>query len=237
MEFKVGDKVKLPKQKSIGIELEDSEPYKIAVKNKQDYMYIVEIIKHYDDNYVVADNMYIAYDDIYVVADNMYRDGDYYIKEELELYEEEKQKINISIELCNENAVLPTYAREGDAGMDIYAVEDTIIPAGRTKIIHTGLKVAIPEGYEIQVRPRSGLSLKSPLRVANSPGTIDAGYRDEIGVIMTNTDSIHSFTINKGDRIAQMVLQEVPRINWEVVNSVANIGENRGGGFGSSGIK
>ena len=92
-----------------------------------------------------------------------------------------------------------------------------------------------PEGYEIQVRPRSGLSYKTPLRIVNSPGTIDAGYRDEIGVIMQNTSQTESYEIKSGDRIAQLVLQKLPTISWVQVDNVLAIGQDRGGGFGSSG--
>lgn len=171
-------------------------------------------------------------------------------------------EVEVSIELCREGAILPGYARTGDSGMDIYAAEDVFIEPGQTVIIPTGLKLAIPEGYEIQVRPRSGISLKTPLRIANSPGTIDSGYRDELGVIANNSKYINLkdtnkettkamnevytleskgnkagiYKIKKGDRIAQIVLQKVPRIKFRVVDSVKNIGEDRGGGFGSTGI-
>lgn len=144
--------------------------------------------------------------------------------------------IKVPIEIYHDEAILPKYAKPGDAGMDICSVEDTVILPKETKVIKTGLKVAIPEGYEIQVRPRSGMSLKTGIRVANSPGTIDSGFRDEIGIILHNT-SDKPFVIHKGDRIAQIVLQEVPNISWEIVNEVACIGENRGGGFGHTGIK
>ena len=95
-----------------------------------------------------------------------------------------KRIIQIPIELCHPNAKIPAYAKPGDAGMDIYALEDFEVAPGERKIIKTGLKVAIPRGYELQVRPRSGTSVKTALRVANTPGTIDSGYRDEIGVII-----------------------------------------------------
>ena len=100
-----------------------------------------------------------------------------------------------------------------------------------------GLKVAIPDGYEIQVRPRSGLSLKTPLRLANAPGTIDAGYRDEICVITQNTSPNTPYRIEKGDRIAQFVLQKVPKILFREQTDVQRIGTDRGGGFGSTGIE
>jgi dUTP pyrophosphatase len=161
----------------------------------------------------------------------------------------------VFIEICREGAVLPTYARPGDAGMDVCAVTEIIIKPGETVIVPTGLKLAIPEGYEIQVRPRSGVSFKTPLRISNSPGTIDSGYRDELGIIMTNSSESHSlieeeifpfeskgnlkgiYKINKGDRVAQIVLKEVPRMKLVVVEAVKEIGTNRGGGFGSTGTK
>ena len=103
--------------------------------------------------------------------------------------------IDVYVEVIREGVKLPYYANSYDAGMDVCAAEDTIIEPGQTVIIPTGLKFAIPEGYEIQVRPRSGISLKTPLRLANSPGTIDAGYRNELGIIMNNS-SIVSNTEN-----------------------------------------
>jgi len=164
------------------------------------------------------------------------------------------REVEIPIEICREGAVIPQYQNLWDAGMDVCAAEDIRIGAGETVIVPTGLKFAIPEGYEIQVRPRSGITLRTPLRVSNSPGTIDSGYRDELGIIITNTSDVCSstdgecYTLNskgnrmgtyqifKGDRIAQLVLQEVPRMKFKIVRSVADIGQNRGGGFGSTGV-
>ena len=170
-----------------------------------------------------------------------------------------KRIIQIPIELCHPNAKIPAYAKPGDAGMDIYALEDFEVAPGERKIIKTGLKVAIPRGYELQVRPRSGTSVKTALRVANTPGTIDSGYRDEIGVIIENIEPkikdiayvfdnngniiiksiLHGsvFSVGKGERFAQLVLNEVPSAAFYPVESVAQIGENRGGGFGSTGKK
>lgn len=161
------------------------------------------------------------------------------------------KEIEILVEICRENVDLPEYANFGDAGMDVRAAESIDILPGETVVIPTGLKVAIPVGYEIQVRPRSGISLKTPLRLVNSPGTIDSGYRDEMGVIMHNSSKegkdIYSisekgnkqgiYRINKGDRIAQIVLNEVPIIKWKMCDDVSETGINRGGGFGSSGVK
>jgi dUTP pyrophosphatase len=144
------------------------------------------------------------------------------------------EKIAVYIEKCRENAVLPKYATNNDAGADIYAAENVRIEAGETKIVPTGLKVAIPEGFEIQIRPRSGMSLNTGVRVANAPGTVDAGYRNEVGVILHNTSDFY-FDVKVGARIAQMVLGRVPQIEWQVVDSVEGIGQDRGGGFGHSG--
>jgi dUTP pyrophosphatase len=170
-----------------------------------------------------------------------------------------KRIITIPIELISEDAKIPTYAHTTDSGMDVYSVEDITINPGETKLVHTGLKVAIPKGFEIQVRPKSGLSLKTAIRVGNAPGTIDAGYRDEIGIIIDNIEPpikdityhfdeytktvvvesiLHGspITIAKGQKIAQLVLAEIPKINWLPIDHVADIGEDRGGGFGSTGL-
>jgi len=164
-------------------------------------------------------------------------------------------EIEVFIEICREGVVPPSYAKPGDAGMDVCAAAGMIIRPGETVIVPTGLTMAIPEGYEIQVRPRSGISYKTPLRISNSPGTIDSGYRDELGIIMTNTSDKNAgsedemlniaskgnrsgvYEIHKGDRIAQIVLQEVPRMKLKVVDSVAAMGNDRGGGFGSTGTQ
>ena len=170
-----------------------------------------------------------------------------------------KKIINIPVELM-EDAKIPAYARLGDAGLDVYSTEDIEIGPGETKLIHTGLKVAIPRGYELQVRPKSGISLKTKLRVANTPGTIDSGYRDEVCVIIENLEPkiadidydfdergrtiinsiLHgkSYSIEKGQKIAQLILNEIVVANFEKVNSIAEVeGEDRGGGFGSTGLK
>lgn len=126
---------------------------------------------------------------------------------------------------------LPQYARTGDAGMDVFAnVEEAIvIKAGERALIPTGLKVGIPVGYEIQVRPRSGLALKKGITVLNTPGTIDAGYRNEVGVILMN-HSNEDFIVNPGDKIAQIVLKKFETIEWKEVEELG--GYDRGGGFG-----
>ena len=165
--------------------------------------------------------------------------------------------IRVYVERTNPEVELPAYANLFDSGMDVRASENVTIGLQQTVIIPTGLKFAIPEGFEIQVRARSGLSFNTPLRVSNGIGTIDCGYRNELGIIMTNTSetgfvpgSPHGFynistkgnlhgtyQIQKGDRIAQIVLQRVPRIEWVEVESVSDIGTDRNGGFGSTGVK
>jgi dUTP pyrophosphatase len=123
--------------------------------------------------------------------------------------------------------------------MDIRANETITLQPKETRLIPTGIFVGLPEGYEIQVRPRSGLSLKTKLRISNSPGTVDQVFLGEICVIAENTHGSLDFTVAKGERIAQIVLQEVPKIEWVQVSSKDDLGStDRGeGGFGSSGVK
>lgn len=170
-----------------------------------------------------------------------------------------KRYIRIPYEKCHDDAKQPAYAHETDSGMDVYALEDITLAPGEQKIVPIGIKVALPAGYELQVRPKSGLSSKTKLRIANAPGTIDAGYRDEIGIIIENieppiksiaTDFAQStndcipigaiefgssYTIGKGQKFAQLVLAEVPKAVLYEVETVSNIGEDRNGGFGSTG--
>lgn len=147
-----------------------------------------------------------------------------------------RTNIEVKIVKLNPDAIIPQYAHPTDAGADVCAVEEITIEPGETKIVKTGIAVAIPAGYEIQVRPRSGLSLKSGLRIANAPGTIDADYRGEIGIIMTNTKDI-PYVIDKGMKIAQLVIAPTPKIKWREVATIDELGEtSRGaGGYGSTG--
>ena len=130
---------------------------------------------------------------------------------------------------------LPFYATKGSAGMDVYSNEELELEPLSTTIVKTGLFVKIPEGYEIQVRPRSGLSAKSKLRIANSPGTIDSDYLGEIGIIIDNISDTYHHLINKGERIAQLVLKKVEQIEWEEVEEFSETTERNTGGFGSTG--
>ena len=147
-----------------------------------------------------------------------------------------RETINVCVEKCNENAQIPTYAHKDDAGFDFYLPEDFTIKAHECgKIAPTGLKMAIPSGYELQIRPRSGNSVKTTLRIANAPGTIDCGYANEIGIICDNIGD-EDLTFKRGDRIAQGILAAVPKGKFDVVDDINKVtGSNRGGGYGSSG--
>ncbi|UAB78174.1 dUTP diphosphatase [Erythrobacter sp. SCSIO 43205] len=128
---------------------------------------------------------------------------------------------------------LPAYATDGAAGMDVVASEDMSIAPGDRKAVPTGLSVAIPEGYEIQVRPRSGLAFKHGVTVPNTPGTIDSDYRGELKVLMINHGT-HEFKIERGDRVAQLIVAPVTQGVWEEVDELDDT--TRGdGGFGSTG--
>ena len=134
----------------------------------------------------------------------------------------------------DESARLPEYAHPGDAGMDVFSVEDMVLPSGGRALIHTGLVMQLPSDAEAQVRPRSGLALKHGVTVLNSPGTIDAGYRGEVGVILINLGD-EPFHVEKGMKIAQIVVAPVTRA--EVVEVSAVDATDRGaGGFGSTGV-
>ena len=142
--------------------------------------------------------------------------------------------INVSVQ--NDSPYeLPFYATKAAAGADLKAVLDeplTLKPLER-KVIGTGLKIALPEGFEAQVRPRSGLAAKHGISILNSPGTIDADYRGEIGVIIVNLSN-EDFTIHPGERIAQLVLARFEQINWQITESLFQT-ERGDGGFGSTG--
>ena len=130
---------------------------------------------------------------------------------------------------------IPTYAHPGDAGADITSSESVVLAPGQRALVKTGVSIALPDGYVAYVMPRSGLALKHGIALVNSPGTIDAGYRGEIGVILLNTDRENEFHIERGDRIAQLVIQPVVRAEFIPVSELP--GTHRGaGGFGSTGL-
>ncbi|OFI06832.1 deoxyuridine 5'-triphosphate nucleotidohydrolase [Clostridium acetireducens DSM 10703] len=143
--------------------------------------------------------------------------------------------MNLKIRKIREDSIIPKYAHKDDAGMDLYSAEDKIIPSGETSLIHTGIQIELPKDTEAQVRPRSGLALKHSITVLNTPGTIDEGFRGEIGVILIN-HSKKDFKIEKGMRIAQMVIKPVLKVNVVEVDNLTET-ERGKGGFGSTGIK
>ena len=142
--------------------------------------------------------------------------------------------VSVKVKKLGENAVVPRYAHEGDAGMDVCSVENCVLKSGERRLVSTGLAFEIPVGYELQVRPRSGLALKKGISLVNSPGTLDAGYRGELGVILINHGD-EDFEIRVGDRIAQVVLNKFEVMDVEEVGELG--GSERGeGGFGSTGV-
>lgn len=142
--------------------------------------------------------------------------------------------MTVKFKKIHPDAVMPEYAHAGDAGMDVRSVDELTIPPGARALVHTGLIIVLPPMYEAQVRPRSGLALKSGITVLNTPGTIDAGYRGEVGVILANFGE-NEFKVAKGDKIAQIVIQPVVRAEIEETQSID--ATDRGeGGFGSTGV-
>ena len=142
--------------------------------------------------------------------------------------------MTVAFKRLADEAVLPAYAHPGDAGMDLCSVQSLVIPPGGRALVPTGLAMALPSGYEAQVRPRSGLALKRGVTVLNTPGTIDEGYRGEVGVVLANFGDT-DFVVEKGDRIAQMVIAPVTRAEIVEVSQVDET--DRGtGGFGSTGV-
>lgn len=175
-------------------------------------------------------------------------------------------KVNVKIKKLHLDAVIPQYARAMDAGFDLVSIEDVVIAPGNSGKIPTGLAFALPEGWELQVRPRSGIASKTKLRLSNAPGTVDAGYRGEVGVLIDNirqhsiyssekvflpdekladaeelfgegtTLPIGTYFIPKGTRIAQGVIVPVARAIFEEVDELDET-ERGAGGFGSSGVR
>lgn len=143
----------------------------------------------------------------------------------------------IRVKIKTEEGVeIPKYETTGSAGMDIRAFMNSpiIITPGERYLVPTGVSIKIPPGYEVQIRPRSGMALKKGVTVLNAPGTIDSDYTGKVGVILYNSGS-YDFVVNSGDRIAQLILSEVPQIEWEEVNELEET--DRGtNGLGSTGI-
>jgi len=145
-----------------------------------------------------------------------------------------KSSIRVAVQRLDPTLALPVTAHAGDAGVDLYAGEDATIAAGGGRILMpTGLAVAIPLGYAGLVVPRSGLALKHGITLVNTPGIIDSGYRGELKVVMINTDPVADYVVSRGDRVAQLLIQQIETVQWEEVDQLS--GEDRGGGFGHSG--
>lgn len=145
------------------------------------------------------------------------------------------RKIEVKFKKLSEDAKIFEKATSGSAGYDVFSNEDNAIYPGEVKLIKTGISVELPEGFEMQIRPRSGLALKNGITVLNTPGTVDSDYRGEVGVILIN-HGVDIFKIKKGDRIAQAIFNHVYDVDCVEVNSLSET--SRGvGGFGSTGVK
>jgi dUTP pyrophosphatase len=145
-----------------------------------------------------------------------------------------KRVVRVEVQRLDKDLPLPTTAHEGDAGVDLYAREDGVIAAaGGRLLMPTGLAIALPIGYAGLVVPRSGLALKHGITLVNTPGIIDSGYRGELKVVMINTDPVSDYRVNRGDRIAQLLVQPIDVVGWSEVSELDDF--DRGGGFGHSG--
>jgi dUTP pyrophosphatase len=145
-----------------------------------------------------------------------------------------KSEIGVQIQRLDPDLPLPVPAHLGDAGLDLYAREDAVIPArGGRLLMPTGVAVAIPHGYMGLAVPRSGLALKHGITLVNTPGIIDSGYRGELKVVMINTDPEHDYEVKRGDRVAQLIISRYDNVTWTEATELS--GFDRGGGFGHSG--
>ena len=144
------------------------------------------------------------------------------------------ERVTVKILKLVDSATLPTYAHEDDSGMDLCAIATTDIEPGKTALIRTGIAIEIPMGTEAQVRPRSGLALKHAITVLNTPGTVDASYRGEIGVVLINHGQ-KSFRVEPGMKIAQMVIAPILRADLQEVDQLSDTDRGKGG-YGSTGV-
>lgn len=144
------------------------------------------------------------------------------------------QDVSVLIELLDADLPVPTYAKPGDAGADLYAAHDVTLEPGQRTLVATGIAIALPDGYAAFVHPRSGLSVKHGVGMVNAPGTIDAGYRGEIKVNLINHDLDSAVILQRGDRIAQLIVQQVARAQFIPVEKLPGSGRAKGG-FGSTG--
>jgi dUTP pyrophosphatase len=144
-------------------------------------------------------------------------------------------EVDVKYKRLSEDAIVPSYQTDGAAGFDFHSTIEGVVMPGQTVLVNTGLSFEVPDGHELQVRPRSGLSAKTGMRVTNSPGTIDSDYRGEVLIIMQNTGTI-PFNIAKGDRIAQGVLVPVSRAVFKEAETLSKT-ERGQEGFGHTGVK
>jgi dUTP pyrophosphatase len=145
--------------------------------------------------------------------------------------------MELKVRKLTQRSRVPEYKTAGSAGFDLSSINTVTVPAGSTKVIDTGLAFDIPQGYELQIRPRSGLSSKTTLRISNSPGTIDSDYRGSVGIIIDNIsqNQADSYKIKEGDRIAQAILCKVERAEFSLSEELTET-ERDVGGFGSTGV-
>jgi len=142
--------------------------------------------------------------------------------------------VKVPVNIVDDGIQMPSYAHPYDAGADLCSAVTADIEPGAARLIPTGIRVAVPSGYEIQIRPRSGLALKHGVTILNTPGTVDSGYRGVVGVILINHGR-EPFTVERGDRIAQLVLARVETASYVAVESLPE-SERGDGGFGSTGV-
>ncbi len=145
------------------------------------------------------------------------------------------EPVVVAVKVVGDASVLPQYMTAGASGMDVRAAESAVLEAGGRAAVGTGLAVAVPRGWEIQIRPRSGLALRHGVTVVNAPGTIDSDYRGEIRILLVNLGRV-AYSVERGDRIAQMVLCPVGRLQWAESDTLDSTARG-GGGFGSTGVK
>ena len=143
--------------------------------------------------------------------------------------------VNVHIKLLDPELPAPAYAKPGDAGADLRSRIDFELEPGERALVPTGVAIALPEGYVGLVHPRSGLATKNGITIVNAPGTVDSGYRGELMVTLLNTDKIKSFHVQRGDRIAQLIIQKYEHATFTVVDELDQT-ERGSSGFGSSGI-
>ncbi|KNX37000.1 dUTP diphosphatase [Luteipulveratus halotolerans] len=150
------------------------------------------------------------------------------------------QHVRVQVRRLDPELPLPAYARPGDAGLDLFAREGAVLAPGERALLPTGIAIALPDGHAAFVHPRSGLATRHGVTTVNGPGTVDAGYRGEIKVNLINTDPTETFTVSRGDRIAQLVVQQVALAQLDEVDSLpdsvrGDTGHGASGGFGGVG--